>query len=177
MQKSVILLGVALLALAACNNKPAEPAAPAPEAATPAPAPAPEVAAPAPAPEVAAPAPAPAPEVATPAPAPAPKPEVPKPEAVKPAPAPVNPSLVRRLASERVAYTCDNDETVELRIFPAQGVASLWRGGKATELHQVKAYPPTFRYEAGPITSIEGTPEEFTLQVGAMALTQCKVKK
>ena len=147
-----LLLTSGLLALSACNKPAESPAAPAPETA---PAAAPQASAP----------------VAEAAPAPAP--------AVPPAaaPAPVDPALVKRLAAERVPYVCDNEETVELRIFPDQGVAALWRGGKSTELHQVKAYPPTFRYEAGPITSVEGTPAEFTMQVGAMALTQCKVKQ
>lgn len=172
MQKTTIALGAALLALAACN-KPAEPTAPAaPEAgqtavdantASP-----PEGVTPPTVPEDITKA-APAPESTTPAAPPA--------EQAKPAPAPVDPALARRLSSERVAYVCDNGETVELRTFPAQGVASLWRGGKATEMQQVKAYPPAFRYEAGPMTSVEGTPAEFTMQVGAMALTQCKVKE
>lgn len=153
MKYPALLVLAALVPLAACNKPAQSPAAP--EAA------APETSSAA------------APQAVSPAPAPA------DPAAGAAAPqaaAPVDPALVTRLAAERVPYVCDNEETVELRIFPDQGVAALWRGGKSTELHQVKAYPPTFRYEAGPITSVEGTPAEFTMQVGAMALTQCKVK-
>ena len=150
MKYPALLVLTALVPLAACNKPAQSPAAPeavAPEAAA-------------------------APQAVSPA-----APADPAAGAAAPqAAAPVDPALVTRLAAERVPYACDNEETVELRIFPDQGVAALWRGGKSTELHQVKAYPPTFRYEAGPIASVEGTPAEFTMQVGAMALTQCKVK-
>lgn len=68
-------------------------------------------------------------------------------------------------------WTCDNDETVEVRFFPDQGIAVLVRGGQNLEMQQ----EPTadgFRYVSGP-TSIQGKGNEFTMQVGMMAPTQC----
>lgn len=68
-------------------------------------------------------------------------------------------------------WKCDNDETVEVRFFPDQGVAVLVRGGQNIEMQQ----DPTasgFRYVSGP-TSIQGKGNEFVLQVGMMAPTKC----
>lgn len=165
-----LLLTTGLVVLAGCNKPAQSPAAPAPDTSAAA---APQAVSPPPAAEST---PAVAPQATSPSPAPAATPAPTPAPAAAPA-APTDPALVKRLAAERVPYVCDNEEKVELRIFPDQGVAALWRGGKSTELHQVKAYPPTFRYEAGPVASVEGTPAEFTMQVGAMALTQCKLKQ
>lgn len=175
--KKFLLLTAALAAMAGCTNQPSEPDASSTESAAATPvSDRPNVTinvnqSPQTLPTATAPAPIPQPAPATP-------PTETTPVATPPA-ATASPKadVGQRLRQERVTYLCDNEEMVELRVFPAQGVATLWRGGQPTELHQVKAYPPKFRYEAGPVASVEGTPESFTMQVGAMALTRCMVKK
>ena len=148
---------LALLALmAACKpaEKPAEPAAPA--------TPAPETVAP----EAAAPS-APAAPAELPADhtTPAQKAEQEKAAAVAGLPA---------TKQSRTTFACDNEETVEVRFFPDQGIAVLVRGGQNVELNQ----EPTasgFKYSNG-LTTIQGKGDEIMMNVGAMATTKCKAK-
>lgn len=72
----------------------------------------------------------------------------------------------------RTSFKCDNDETIEVRFFPDQGIAVLVRGGQNTELNQ----EPTasgFKYSNGQ-TIIQGKGDELTLNVGMMATATCK---
>lgn len=74
----------------------------------------------------------------------------------------------------RTTFACDNEETVEVRFFPDQGIAVLVRGGQNVELNQ----EPTasgFKYSNG-LTTIQGKGNEITMNVGAMATTTCKAK-
>ena len=71
----------------------------------------------------------------------------------------------------RGEWKCDNDEVVEVRFFPDQGVAVLVRGGQNIEMQQ-EPVASGFRYVSGP-TSIQGKGNEFILQVGMMTPTKC----
>ncbi|WP_199554305.1 MliC family protein [Sandaracinobacteroides hominis] len=73
----------------------------------------------------------------------------------------------------RGTWTCDNDEKIELRFFPDQGIAVLVRGGQNLEMQSV----PTasgFKYQSGP-TTIQGKGEELQMNVGMMATAKCKL--
>jgi membrane-bound inhibitor of C-type lysozyme len=74
----------------------------------------------------------------------------------------------------RTTFACDNDETIEVRFFPDQGIAVLMRGGQNVELN---GEPVTsgFRYSNGQ-TTIEGKGDELKMTVGMMAPTSCKAK-
>ena len=71
----------------------------------------------------------------------------------------------------RTSFKCDNDETVEVRFFPDQGIAVLVRGGQNVELNQ-EVTASGFKYSNGQ-TSISGKGNELTMQVGMMAAAKC----
>lgn len=71
----------------------------------------------------------------------------------------------------RVRYACDSGETVEVRFFPAQGVAVLVRGGATIELQQQPA-GSGFAYGNGPNT-IRGKGDALTLEIGRRVPIQC----
>jgi membrane-bound inhibitor of C-type lysozyme len=71
----------------------------------------------------------------------------------------------------RTSFTCDNDETVEVRFFPDQGIAVLARGGQNVELNQ-EPMASGFKYTNGQ-TTITGKGDEITMTVGMMAPTKC----
>lgn len=71
----------------------------------------------------------------------------------------------------RTSFKCDNDETVDVRFFPDQGIAVLVRGGQNVELNQ-EVTASGFKYSNGQ-TSITGKGNELTMQVGMMAATKC----
>ncbi|WP_181160108.1 MliC family protein [Sandaracinobacter neustonicus] len=157
MTKPILFAGLAAAALlAGCNKPAAAPEAPAPEATAVAPeaVPAPEAAAPA----------APA-ELPTDHTTPAQKAEVEKAAADAGVPA---------TKQSRTTFVCDNEETIEVRFFPDQGIAVLVRGGQNVELNQ----EPTasgFKYSNGQ-TTIQGKGDELMLNVGMMATAKCKAK-
>ena len=160
--KPILFAGLAAAALVAgCNKPAAAPEAPAPEAT----APAPEAVAP----EATAPAAAPAGVVGADLPAdnstPAVKAEIEKAAAAAGVPA---------TKQSRTTFACDNDETIEVRFFPDQGIAVLVRGGKNTELNG-EPVASGFKYTNGQ-TTIQGKGDELTLNVGMMAGTKCKAK-
>ncbi len=74
----------------------------------------------------------------------------------------------------RTSFACDNDETIEVRFFPDQGVAVLVRGGQNTELQQEPS-GSGFKYSNGQ-TTIQGKGDELMLNVGMMATAKCKAK-
>ncbi len=74
----------------------------------------------------------------------------------------------------RVTFVCDNDETIEVRFFPDQGIAVLVRGGQNTELQQQRT-ADGFEYSNGQ-TSIRGKGNELKLNVGMMATATCQAK-
>jgi membrane-bound inhibitor of C-type lysozyme len=71
----------------------------------------------------------------------------------------------------RASFKCDNDETIEVRFFPDQGIAVLVRGGQNVEL-QGEPVASGFAYSNGQ-TSIRGKGEELQMTVGMMAPTKC----
>ncbi len=80
------------------------------------------------------------------------------------------------LANEsRGTWKCDNDETIELRFFPDQGIAVLVRGGQNTEL-QREQVASGIKYSNGQ-TTITGKGDEMKLNVGMMATTSCMAVK
>ena len=157
MTKPILFAGLAAAALiAGCNKPAAAPEAPAPEATAVAPeaVPAPEATAPA----------APA-ELPTDHTTPAQKAEVEKAASAAGVPA---------TKQSRTTFVCDNEESIEVRFFPDQGIAVLVRGGQNVELNQ----EPTasgFKYSNGQ-TTIQGKGDELTLNVGMMATAKCKAK-
>uniref|UniRef100_UPI003CC6C8B2 MliC family protein n=1 Tax=Sphingomonas sp. TaxID=28214 RepID=UPI003CC6C8B2 len=103
------------------------------------------------------------------------------PEVVPPAPAdkpfvPTDAQPVPAPKQSRTTYKCDNDETIEVRFFPDQGVAVLVRGGQNTELHP-ETVADGFKYSNGAQTSIRGVGDTLTLQVGMMAAAKCTAVK
>lgn len=74
----------------------------------------------------------------------------------------------------RTTFTCDNDETIEVRFFPDQGIAVLVRGGKNVELNQ-EPMGSGFKYSNGQ-TTIQGKGNELMLNVGMMATAKCVAK-
>lgn len=74
----------------------------------------------------------------------------------------------------RTHFACDNDETIEVRFFPDQGIAVLVRGGQNVELNGEPA-ASGFKYTNGQ-TTIEGKGDELVLSVGMMASAKCKAK-
>jgi membrane-bound inhibitor of C-type lysozyme len=74
----------------------------------------------------------------------------------------------------RASFTCDNDETIEVRFFPDQGVAVLVRGGENVELNG-EPVASGFKYSNGQ-TTIQGKGDELMLNVGMMATAKCKAK-
>lgn len=74
----------------------------------------------------------------------------------------------------RTTFTCDNEETIEVRFFPDQGIAVLVRGGQNTELQQ-KTTADGFEYSNGQ-TTIRGKGQDLTLNVGMMATAKCVAK-
>ena len=74
----------------------------------------------------------------------------------------------------RTTFTCDNDETIEVRFFPDQGIAVLVRGGQNVELNG-EPVASGFKYTNGQ-TTIRGKGNELTLNVGMMATAKCKAK-
>lgn len=160
--KTALFAGLAAAALVAGCNKPAE--TPAPDAAAPAPVTTETV------PAVEAPAPAAAPGVVgTDLPAdnstPAVKAEIEKQAAAAGVPA---------TKQSRTTFACDNEEKIEVRFFPDQGIAVLVRGGQTVELNG-EAVPSGFKYSNGQ-TTIQGKGDELTLNVGMMAGTKCTAK-
>ena len=77
-------------------------------------------------------------------------------------------------ADMRVAYTCDNGESVTVRYFPQQGVASLLRGGQTVELQQ-SVTPPGYTYSGGQ-TTLRVAQDRLTMQmtIGMMATANCR---
>jgi len=71
----------------------------------------------------------------------------------------------------RTSFKCDNDEAIEVRFFPEQGIAVLVRGGENIELNG-EPVASGFKYSNGQ-TSITGKGNELTLQVGMMAPAKC----
>jgi membrane-bound inhibitor of C-type lysozyme len=71
-----------------------------------------------------------------------------------------------------VRYRCDNGESVALRFFPTQGVATLVRGGRTMELQQQPA-GSGFVYSNGPNT-VRGKGDELMLEIGRMAAIRCQ---
>ncbi len=71
----------------------------------------------------------------------------------------------------RTSFKCDNDETIEVRFFPDQGIAVLVRGGQNEELQQ-EAAASGFKYSNGQ-TTIQGKGAELLLNVGMMATAKC----
>lgn len=74
----------------------------------------------------------------------------------------------------RTTFACDNDETIEVRFFPDQGIAVLVRGGQNVELNG-EPVASGFRYSNGQ-TTIEGKGDELKMMVGMMAPTNCKAR-
>lgn len=85
--------------------------------------------------------------------------------------APMAPQEVSTQERE-VAYRCANGEQLALRFFPAQGVATLVRGGKTMELQQRPA-ASGFVYSNGPNT-VRGKGQELTLEIGRMVPIRCQ---
>lgn len=165
MTKPILFASLAAAALiAGCNKPAAAPEAPAPEATAAAPeaVPAPETVAPAApaAPAVTAPAEMPADHTT-----PAQKAELEKAASAAGVPA---------TKQTRTTFLCDNEETIEVRFFPDQGIAVLVRGGKNVELNQ-EPMGSGFKYSNGQ-TTIMGKGDELMLNVGMMATTKCKAK-
>lgn len=74
----------------------------------------------------------------------------------------------------RTTFVCDNEETIEVRFFPDQGIAVLVRGGQNVELNQ-EPMGSGFKYSNGQ-TTIQGKGDELLLNVGMMATAKCKAK-
>jgi membrane-bound inhibitor of C-type lysozyme len=76
----------------------------------------------------------------------------------------------------RFEYNCDNGESVAMRFFPQQGVASLVRGGQTSELTQQRT-PRGFTYSGGP-TTLRVTDDRLsmTMQIGMMVNTRCRAR-
>lgn len=71
----------------------------------------------------------------------------------------------------RTSFKCDNDETIEVRFFPDQGIAVLVRGGQNVEL-QGEPVASGFLYSNGQ-TTLRGKGQELEMTVGMMAATKC----
>ena len=71
----------------------------------------------------------------------------------------------------RTSFKCDNDETIEVRFFPDQGIAVLVRGGQNVEL-QGEPVASGFLYSNGQ-TSLRGKGQDLQMTVGMMAPTRC----
>ena len=74
----------------------------------------------------------------------------------------------------RTTFACDNEEKIEVRFFPDQGIAVLVRGGQNVELNG-EPVASGFKYTNGQ-TTIQGKGDELTLNVGMMAGTKCTAK-
>ena len=156
--KPILFASLAAAALVAgCNKPAAAPEAPAPEAT----APAPEAVAP----EAAAPAGVVGADLPADNSTPAVKAEIEKAAAAAGVPA---------TKQSRTTFACDNDETIEVRFFPDQGIAVLVRGGQNVELNQ-EVMGSGFKYSNGQ-TTIQGKGDELMLNVGMMATAKCKAK-
>lgn len=77
-------------------------------------------------------------------------------------------------AQRRVSFVCDNDQRIEVRFFPLQGVAVLVRGGNTIELQQEPA-ASGFRYSNGTNT-ILGKGDELRLEIGRMVPINCRTE-
>lgn len=73
-----------------------------------------------------------------------------------------------------VTYHCSNGESVAVRFFPAQGVATLARGGRTIELQQQPA-ASGFVYSNGPNTA-RGKGDELMLEMGRMVPISCRAR-
>ncbi|WP_208108743.1 MliC family protein [Cognatilysobacter terrigena] len=71
-----------------------------------------------------------------------------------------------------MSYSCADGESVSVKFFPAQGVASLKRNGQAIELQQ-QPVASGFAYSNGPNT-IRGKGSELMLEIGRMVPIACK---
>ena len=74
----------------------------------------------------------------------------------------------------RVLFDCGNDEQVEMRFFPAQGVAVLVRNGKPMELRQQPS-ASGFIYSNGPNT-VRGKGREISVEIGRMVPIRCEAR-
>lgn len=90
--------------------------------------------------------------------------------------APVPGNAPEAASTERrdVSFACRNGEQVQVRFFPAQGVAVLVRGGNTTEL-QGQPAASGFLYSSGPVT-IRGQGDEMTMEIGRMKPVQCEAR-
>ena len=71
----------------------------------------------------------------------------------------------------RTTFKCDNDETIEVRFFPDQGIAVLVRGGENIELNS-EPVASGFKYSNG-TTTIQGKGNALMMNVGMMATAKC----
>lgn len=72
----------------------------------------------------------------------------------------------------RVQFNCDNNDTVEMRFFPLQGVGVLVRNGSTMELQQ-QPMASGFPYTNGP-TTVRGKGDELIVEIGRMAPIRCE---
>jgi len=73
-----------------------------------------------------------------------------------------------------VNFVCANDEHVEMRFFPIQGVAVMIRGGTSMELQQEPA-GSGFLYR-GESVSVRGKGDEIMIDDGRTAPLRCEAK-
>lgn len=72
----------------------------------------------------------------------------------------------------RTTFKCDNDETIEVRFFPEQGVAVLVRNGQNAELQQ-QPVASGFGYSDGQ-TTLRGKGSELKLDAGTAPTLTCR---
>ena len=74
----------------------------------------------------------------------------------------------------RVNFACENGEDVQMRFFPAEGVAVLVRDGRTLELQQQPA-ASGFLYRNGPNT-VRGKGDELQVEIGRRVPIKCKAR-
>jgi membrane-bound inhibitor of C-type lysozyme len=76
--------------------------------------------------------------------------------------------------TRRVLFNCANGEQLEMRFFPAQGVAVLVRNGKTIELQQQPS-GSGFIYSNGPNT-VRGKGKDLSVEIGRMVPITCEAQ-
>lgn len=84
------------------------------------------------------------------------------------------PERVEHNTMRRVHFACDNGEDIEMRFFPAEGVAVLVRGGHTMELQQQPS-ASGFVYSNGPNT-VRGKGDALRVEIGRRVPIHCQAR-
>lgn len=74
----------------------------------------------------------------------------------------------------RVQFICNNNEAIEMRFFPLQGVGVLVRNGSTVELQQ-QPMASGFLY-SNSSTTVRGKGDELIVEIGRMVPLECRAR-